>query len=491
MSTDDRPSEQHRPPATCALEGFAGALDQLIDAVEAGGLDHFDSEELLDFMRSFERVRNKMSVVDHRVVADCDRREMADHLTCRNTKSLLTHVLRLSPHEASRRVRAAAAVGTRTTMLGERLDPLRPDLAELQRAGVVSSEQVAIVESCLDELDRPGLVTAEVQAAERLMTGYAVEFGPRELRRIGAHLVDVVNPDGSVPRDRINFERRHLELRRNGDGSYSLSGRLTGPVGAALFSVLQPLARPRVDSAEVTVRRSAGPLAADAPKDPRTNGMRMHDALDDVCARLLRSGGLPDSGGTPTTLIVTLSAEDLSRRLGFGETSDGTLIPIPQLLQLASEADIIPVVLNQSGLLLEMGRSRRVATKNQTLALIARDGGCSFPGCAHPPEWCDRHHIKEWISGGATSVSNLTLLCRYHHGNFVSHGWTCRMNAGGLPEWIPPRWLDREQRPLVNQRISGRQLRQVLDRGGPPPSVAADLGTRARADAARLVPQPA
>ena len=34
------------------------------------------------------------------------------------------------------------------------------------------------------------------------------------------------------------------------------------------------------------------------------------------------------------------------------------------------------------------------------MALIARDGGCSFPGCTHPPSWCDRHHILDWILGG-------------------------------------------------------------------------------------------
>jgi hypothetical protein len=195
--------------------------------------------------------------------------------------------------------------------------------------------------------------------------------------------------------------------------------------------------------------------------------MRMHDALDDVCARLLRAGSLPLSGGTPTTVLVTISQEELTNRLGFGETSDGTLIPTRQLLQMASEADIIPAVLNRSGLLLDLGRSRRVATKNQTLALIARDGGCSFPGCAHPPEWCDRHHIDPWIAGGLTDVSNLTLLCRYHHGNFVRHGWTCRLNAAGVPEWVPPRWIDPEQRPLTNRRIDRRGIDRLVRRSVP------------------------
>ena len=30
----------------------------------------------------------------------------------------------------------------------------------------------------------------------------------------------------------------------------------------------------------------------------------------------------------------------------------------------------------------------------------------------------------------------------------------------GLPAWVPPKWVDREQRPLRNARITARQ--QVL-----------------------------
>jgi len=85
--------------------------------------------------------------------------------------------------------------------------------------------------------------------------------------------------------------------------------------------------------------------------------------------------------------------------------------------------------------------------------LIARDIGCSFPGCAHPAEWCERHHIVEWVHGGRTDLNNLTLLCRYHHHNYLARGWSCGINADGLPAWVPPRWLDPTQTPMVNHRI--------------------------------------
>ena len=67
----------------------------------------------------------------------------------------LVRVLQLSPCDAATRVRAAAAVGTPTSMLGLSLDPMLPQLAALQRDGVVSAEKVQIVERAMHKLTRP------------------------------------------------------------------------------------------------------------------------------------------------------------------------------------------------------------------------------------------------------------------------------------------------------------------------------------------------
>jgi hypothetical protein len=113
-------------------------------------------------------------------------------------------------------------------------------------------------------------------------------------------------------------------------------------------------------------------------------------------------------------------------------------------------------VLDGHGAVLDLGRTRRCASPSQTMALIARDRGCSFPGCPRPPEWCQRHHILGWARGGRTDLANLTLLCAYHHHHFAARGWTCRI-IDGLPAWTPPRWLDPHQRPLRNARVTARQ----------------------------------
>jgi hypothetical protein len=161
----------------------------------------------------------------------------------------------------------------------------------------------------------------------------------------------------------------------------------------------------------------------------------------------------PSVGGTPTSVVVTIQLDDLLAKAGLAETSDGSTLTSDQLLRIADEAEIWPTIINHNNVPLALGRTRRLASPGQTLALHTRDGGCSFPGCTHPPSYCDRHHILDWILGGLTDLDNLTLLCRYHHTHFLQKGWTCRINADDLPEWIPPWWIDQHQHPQINARI--------------------------------------
>jgi hypothetical protein len=57
-------------------------------------------------------------------------------------------------------------------------------------------------------------------------------------------------------------------------------------------------------------------------------------------------------------------------------------------------------------------------------ALHARDRGCRFPGCHTPAAWTDGHHLHHWADGGPTSLTNLVMLCRFHHVLVHEAGWT-------------------------------------------------------------------
>ena len=426
-------------PVDHAFATIVADFEHLTKLLGDGGLDPFDRQRAVRFMQDAERLRNRWSVVDHYTIAAAERLDLPTVLCQGSMRRVLTSVLGVSKGEAARRVRAAEAVGPRTSMLGEPLEPVRPVLAAAQQAGEVSAEKVAIIERALATVDRRGFDPADIAHGEALLTEHAVSFPPEDLKLLADRFVDALDPDGTLPNDELNTDRRYFHLRSTRDGAYVGDFRLTGTLGAKLKNLLDPLAKPRIDPSGAV--------------DPRSFGQRSHDALEDICDRQLRAGDVPDAGGIPATVIVTIDADDLTRRTGSGRTTDGTPIPTAKLLQLANNADIIPTVLTASGAVLDLGRSRRIANRPQTMALIARDAGCSFPGCAHPPQYCERHHIREWVDGGLTDLKNLTLLCVYHHHNFLARGWTCRMNTDGIPEWIPPKWVDRDQNPMINTRI--------------------------------------
>lgn len=283
----------------------------------------------------------------------------------------------------------------------------------------------------------PDVPAAAAERAEGLLAEQAGLLGPREFHLAADRILDHVDPDGPEPDDRRHEAHRGLQWWKAADGSWRLEGRLTPAVGAKLAAVLQPLSRSQ-----------DGP---DGP-DVRTPEQRHHDGLETGLDRLLRAGTLPDTGGIPTTVVVTINADDLVNRTGYGTWADGSRIAPATLWHLADEADVHTVLHDGAGAVLDLGRSQRLANKAITIALHARDRGCSFPGCTVPPQWCERHHIVAWIDGGPTSVANMTLLCTYHHHNFERLRWQCRV-VDGIPWWIPPRYIDPEQKPLRNTRI--------------------------------------
>jgi Domain of unknown function (DUF222) len=391
------------------LDNLNNNFAELLDTVEAGGLDQLTAAEKISVWQRLETFRNRLPLIDHSVIADAEATGLANTYCFSTLTQFVMRMFQLSHGEASSRVRAAAAVGPRTSMLGERLGPLLPRLAAVQRQGTVTAEKVQIVERAMRKLSRPGLHPDDVETAEKLLTDYAPVLGPKELHRYALQVVDAADPDGPEPvDDQLQQDRRYLELKQRRDGMWALQGRLSGTLGVQLNALLDPLARHRSSSIE-----DEDGNITQIP-DERPSGQRLHDALDEACGRLLKTKDQPLVGGVPASVIVTVQLEDLLAKAGLAETSDGTMLTAEQLLRIAGEAEIWPTIINHNNVPLALGRTQRLASRGQTMALIARDAGCSFPGCTHPPSWSDRHHIKDWILGGNTELDNLTLLCRYH-----------------------------------------------------------------------------
>ena len=95
----------------------------------------------------------------------------------------------------------------------------------------------------------------------------------------------------------------------------------------------------------------------------------------------------------------------------------------------AATADIIPVVLDGDGVALDVGRAKRVATRDQRRALRAMYRTCAHPGCTVGFDDCDIHHVAPWQHGGPTDLANLLPLCSRHHHLVHEGGWTLTLRA--------------------------------------------------------------
>lgn len=388
------------------------------------------------------------------LVAEIESRDAAHHELGIGTSSWLADGLRLTPREANRLIHDANDL-TRFTQVREGM-----------LEGCISVPQSQAVTRVLTKL--PDLGFAAEQVAEATMVGYCAEFNSDALKRLSRHLLEVVAPEVADETEAKRLEReawqasqrRHVTFTPDGAGSMLLRGSLPIVAGELLKAQVDALAnqarRAALDAADPLVR-----------PEPVTMGMRRADALVTLIDGAARAQVAPANGGDRPRIMVTIGYDQLladCTRNGLLPT--GTELSAGELRRLACDADLLPVVLGGPSGVLDVGRDHRLVTPTIRAALTARDKGCVFPGCDQPPSACEAHHLIPWQHGGPTSLANMVLACRHHHG-IIEPGdgpepirWRVRLRDDGVPEVIPPLHVDPQRRPRIHQRF------RVPDRAG-------------------------
>ena len=258
--------------------------------------------------------------------------------------------------------------------------------------------------------------------AETILVAAAKELDPWRLKRATMLLRHCLEPDGVLAEANEVHERRFLYLSQTFDGILRLDGQLDPEGGAALQTVLDALMGPPADD------------------DRRSAPQRRADALNDMARRQLDGGKLPEVGGLKPHLMVTVDAATLSKQPGSpaAELEWAQPIPAETARRIACDCSMTPVLRGAESHQVEAGRTSRVISPSMRRALIARDGGCRFPGCDRPPAWTDGHHLEHWADGGPTLPWNLALLCSRHHYRVHEEGWRLSWGAGGELLAIPP-----------------------------------------------------
>jgi hypothetical protein len=135
---------------------------------------------------------------------------------------------------------------------------------------------------------------------------------------------------------------------------------------------------------------------------------------------------------------------------GLARTAHGAQVPVRDLFRWAGgDYRLLLAVLDTVNGVTHYSSTRRLFSENQRLIRHALDGGCTFPNCPTPALWCEIDHTIDHAAGGPTSIRNAALACDHHNRLAKQQGWTPQ-HTGTRVAWIPPRWIDPQQKPRYN-----------------------------------------
>jgi hypothetical protein len=416
----------YQHPAVAALATMVAGLDAFADA----SLWSMSTAEVGQLVVAAERIARRVSAMQVAVLAQADRSGIADQTGSSSTPVWLHNVADLP-----------VGVGRARLALHQALAS-RPVVGAAFNAGDIGFETATSVCSAIDTLPA-GVPAAMYTQIEELLVEIARDEGTKAVVQRSMEIAERFDPDGFDKQESNVRSQRWLQLIRQHDGTVKLRGCLDKESAALALAVLDPLAAPLP--------------TVDGVPDTRVPERRNADAFMQLCQ--LATPALPEVRGERPHMFVTTTLDSLQRKVGsaLGSLEGGYLIGKSALRRIACDANIIPVVLGSAGQPLDIGRSTRIVNQGLRRALILRDEGCAFPGCDRPPLWCDAHHVDHWGDGGPTSLCNLALLCVHHHDRVHKDGWTIKM-IDGRPWFIPPAWIDPQQRPRLHSRYRVRQL---------------------------------
>ena len=404
--------------------------------------------EVLAVQTRLEKGYRSQPTVDHKLIHQLTSRSTPTELGANSWARVLSDALRISEGEAKRRIKQAELLGPRTAVTGERLPPRLPNVAAAQARGQIGAEHLKIIMGFFDDL--PGRIDGQTrELAEADLARIATGLGPTQFRQAADRLALLLNQDGELPDDADRARRRYLTIEKQGsDGTSRIHGLLDPEARATVDAVFAKLAAPGMCNPEDETPCVDGEPSEEAVHgDARSQGQRNHDALKAMGRSVLASGELGKHNGLPCTIIVSTTLQDLQSAAGVAVTAGGSLLPMRDVIRLASQSHHYLVIYDKhTREELYCGRAKRFATPGQRIVLHALDRGCTRPGCTVPGYWSQVHHVDGWAAAdGHTNINKLTLACGPDNRLIEEGRWTTRKRKDGRTEWIPPPHLDTGQ----------------------------------------------
>jgi hypothetical protein len=284
-----------------------------------------------------------------------------------------------------------------------------PDLSAALDEGRIDGEHLDAIASAANKLDpelRPLFDAATNDLINRSSIAPVDTFS-RNIQR----LADRVSEDHGRAKAISQREAAELSMWESRDGMGHRRATFDPEWFAALTNAIS-----REASAMANQARDTG--------EPLVKGRHLDAA---ALIELVQAGN--GAKGRPEILVVVdaetacTGPHDRSLR----QTRDGHELSYDTITRLACDSLIRRVLLDERGVPIDVGRSRRTAGNAQWAALNAIYSTCAWHGCDRPISWCQAHHINEWDHGGPTDLDNLVPLCSRHHHAVHEGQWSIKL----------------------------------------------------------------
>ena len=301
-----------------------------------------------------------------------------------------------------------------------------PQLEQAFEQGRIGSAHIDAVARATHQLSEGE--KAKLASRSDWLNNVATHSTPDNFARAVKSEVERIHADGGVTR--LERQRRDASLRHWIDresGMFHIAGRLDPENGLRVIGKLD----------NTVERLFHAALPETCPTDDRKHGhlnaLAFLELIDAASLNApLTAGAMISSPHARAEVSVVIDLHTL--RSGLHEhsivrTGHEAELPLETIRRMACEAEIIPVVLNSKGVVIDIGRASRLATRYQRKAIEAMYSHCAIPDCKVPIAQCQPHHIAYWRDEGPTNLNNLVPLCPQHHRNVHEGNWGLRLSA--------------------------------------------------------------
>lgn len=184
----------------------------------------------------------------------------------------------------------------------------------------------------------------------------------------------------------------------------------------------------------------------------RTDPQRRLDALVAIFNKAAEVVGGNAAGGFVVNLVMGADrfAHHLEHALGGHpealdpndpmnrcETTDGVQLDPLDVIVAAAMGHVRRVVLDSSGVVVDVGRKQRLFTGALRDAVMLSSPWCFWPGCHWPSSQCQADHVLPWANAGPTAAHNGGPGCA-HHNRWRTRGYrTWRDPVGNWHHYRP------------------------------------------------------